>query len=337
MIAALSFCMADGLYYTACMAAGLDAALAAAKARETEALVELRRWVEINSYTRNVDGVNQVADRLAASFERLGMMLTRHAGNGVGDHLVWHTAAWERAPGDRVLLIGHHDTVFPPGAFEGWRRDGDRITGPGVLDMKGGLAVIWVALSALADTGQLASLPVAVITVGDEEIGSGDSRPILEQLARDASAALVFESGRAGDEIITRRKGVGSLTLVATGRAAHAGSNHKEGINAIRAAGRFVDAVEAMTDYASEVTVNVGMIRGGEARNTVPASAQCEIDIRFPTADAGRALVDQIHALADRIAHDTGTALAVTGGISRQPLERTDASVALSSAAPKPA
>src|SRR5687768_5514615 len=99
MIAAFSFCMAKGLYYTARMAAGLDAALAAAKTRDTEALVELRRWVEINSYTRNVDGVNEVADRLAASFDRLGMTLTRHAGNGVGDHLVWHTAAWEGARG----------------------------------------------------------------------------------------------------------------------------------------------------------------------------------------------------------------------------------------------
>ena len=109
---------------------------------------------------------------------------------GSGDHLVWTTPTWDRAqPAQRVVLIGHHDTVFPPGTFEVWEQTGDRVRGPGVLDMKGGLATIRTALAALADVGALASLPLALCSVADEETGSSDSRTLLEDLARGAGAA----------------------------------------------------------------------------------------------------------------------------------------------------
>jgi len=138
-----------------------------------------------------------------------------------GDHLIWRTPA----PGAPILLVGHHDTVFPPGHFEGWREADGKATGPGALDMKGGLSVIRGALAALEEVGVLAQLPIAVISVGDEETGSPSSTPHLKDLATGAACALVFESGRAGDAIITRRKGVGAMTVTARGKAAHAG-NH---------------------------------------------------------------------------------------------------------------
>jgi len=211
--------------------------------------------VEINSYTSNVEGVNRVGALLKDAFALPPLALTViPGGSEFGEHLIWRTAA----PGAPILLVGHHDTVFPPGHFEGWREEGNRATGPGALDMKGGLAVIRTALAALHDAGLLAKLPVMVVCVSDEEVGSPTSAEHLKSLAAGASCALVFESGRANDMIITRRKGVGAMTVIAHGKAAHAGNNHKDGANAIWALSKFVDAAQSHTNYEKGITVNVG-------------------------------------------------------------------------------
>ena len=290
----------------------------------------LERWVSINSFTGNVDGVNRMGDALEADLTPLGMSLDRRAGDRVGDHLVWRTAAWDgAAPGSRVVLVGHHDTVFPPGTFEGFRREGDRAMGPGVLDMKGGLLVARAALAGLAEVGALAGMPIALVSVGDEEIGSGDSRTLLEDVGRGARAALVFEAGRADDSIVTRRKGTGGVRVVAKGRAAHAGNAHAEGVSAIWALARLIDRMQRLTDYDRGVTVNVGVITGGEAKNTVPHTAECGVDIRFLRAPDGEALVTAMDRAAREIGEDSGVRFTLSGGVRRPPLERTDASAAL--------
>ncbi|HET6613077.1 MAG TPA: M20 family metallopeptidase [Kofleriaceae bacterium] len=308
----------------------LNRALDALHRRADEIVPRLRRWVERNSYSQDVDGVNAMGALLLEDFALAGLAASRRPGKDTGDHLAWRTPAWDGAsPDQRVLLVGHHDTVFPPGTFEAFEVRGDHLHGPGVLDMKGGLAVVWAALAALADTGALETLPVAMISVADEEIGSPDSRPFLEELAAGCRWALVFEGGRTGDEIITRRKGTGALEVTARGVAAHAGNCHAEGKNAIRALARFIDEVENLTDYDRGVTVNVGLVRGGEARNTVPAEASCGIDLRFITADSGRDVCAAADRLARKIAAETGCALHITGGIRRLPLSRSAASAAL--------
>ncbi len=307
----------------------LTAALEAAQQRQTELLPLLERWVRQNSFSGDVAAVNVLGDMLAEDFTLAGLTESRVAGDGVGDHLVWRTDAWEGSPGARVVLIGHHDTVFPPGTFDVWERDGDRLRGPGVLDMKGGLLVMRTALAALADVGALAALPLAMVCVGDEEIGSPDSRSLLESVARGAAAALVFEAGRASDLIITQRKGTGKVAVTATGKAAHAGNHHADGVNAIRAMARFVEAAEQLTDYDVGVTVNVGLISGGTSANTVPAEATCRIDFRFVRTPDGERLVTGLDHAARRVAAETGVAFELSGGIKRLPLERSDASVAL--------
>jgi glutamate carboxypeptidase len=266
---------------------------------------------------------------LAEDFSIDGLELERVAGNDVGDHLVFTTPAWRSGADPRLMLVGHHDTVFPPGTFEVWERDGDRLRGPGVLDMKGGLAVIKTALEALAEAGALESLPLAFISVGDEEIGSPDSRALLEKHASGARGALVFEAGRVSDQIITRRKGTGKMTVEVRGKAAHAGNHHADGINAIRALARFVDGAEALTDYERGVTVNVGVIEGGSAANTVPENARCLIDFRMIRRTDGESLVRSLDELAREIGAATGASFTLSGGIKRLPLERSDASVAL--------
>lgn len=307
----------------------LDRALQAAARRHDEMLPMLEPWVRTNSFSENIDGVNAMGELLARDFALDGLCLTRRAGRGVGDHLVWHTPAWARRPDARLLLVGHHDTVFPPGSFEVWERDGDRLRGPGVLDMKGGLMTIRTALAALADVGALADLPLAVVSVADEEIGSGDSCAMLQALCAGARGALVFEAGRAGDAIVTQRKGTGRVTVKAEGRAAHAGNHHADGINAIWALARLVERAQALTDYDGGTTVNVGVVRGGSSANTVPAAAECVIDFRFVHLSGGEAVVAGLARAAAEIARDTGATLSVDGGIRRPPLVRTGASVAL--------
>jgi glutamate carboxypeptidase len=154
-------------------------------AREAAMIDLTRRAVSINSYSANVPGVEAVGTLLAEAFALPSLQHDVIPGARYGAHQVWRT----QAPGAPILLIGHHDTVFPPGSFEGWSVSGERATGPGAFDMKGGLAVIWGALATLECLGVLARLPLAIVSVADEEVGSPESGPHLARIARGASAA----------------------------------------------------------------------------------------------------------------------------------------------------
>ncbi|MBL4634186.1 MAG: M20 family metallopeptidase [Kofleriaceae bacterium] len=290
----------------------------------------LKPWIECNSYSGNIEGVNAMGDLLVRDFSMDGLFATRQPGKQVGDHLIFRTPGWESAAAsDRLLLVGHHDTVFPPGTFDVFELAGDTLRGPGVLDMKGGLATVYLALKSFSSLGALSSIPLAFICVGDEEIGSPDSSELLLELARGIGGALVFEAGRAQDAVITRRKGTGALRVSVRGRAAHAGNHHKEGVNAICALAKLISGVERFTDYDKGVTVNVGIIEGGSARNTVPEHAECQIDFRLIHTEDGEELVQRVKALALEIAKATNTEITVEGGVRRGPLTRTDASAEL--------
>lgn len=288
---------------------------------------ELAELVNQNSFTDNVEGGRKVASMLRATFAIAGLAKKEIASTRYADHLVFSTRG--DAAKNPIALVGHFDTVFPPGTFEGFRRDGDLARGPGVLDMKGGLIVVAYALRAIAESvGLDAIAPVRLAIVADEEVGSPEGQKIIRDAIAGAKGALVFEAGRKGDAIITRRKGTGMLHAVATGKAAHAGNNHREGKNAIWAIARFIDRAQSLTDYARGVTVNAGIVSGGTSKNTVPDRAECQLDLRFETVADGEKLVSELRAAAD--AHGVeGVSIATDGGVARQPLERTDASVAL--------
>jgi glutamate carboxypeptidase len=286
----------------------------------------LAALVRENSFTANVEGGNRVGRILADLFSHPALACEVKPSASFADHLVFST----RASGKPIALVGHLDTVFPPGAFEGYWREGDLARGPGVLDMKGGLVVVGFALLALASVDALSKLPLCFVVVSDEEVGSPEGQTILRAVAGDAACGLVFEAGRVGDAIVTRRKGTAHLVATAKGRAAHAGNLHHEGVNAIWALARFVDRAQALTDYARGRTVNVGKIEGGHAHNTVADAAHAEVDLRFETAADGEELIDQLAteaAAAERSV--SGSRIELTGGIARKPLERSPASVAL--------
>lgn len=287
-----------------------------------EALATL---VNVNSFTDNVEGGRKVAALLAELFT--GLDATKVASSRYADHLVFKTKGKSgTAP---ISLVGHLDTVFPPGTFEGYSRDGDLARGPGVLDMKGGLVVVAYALKALKETAGFDALPpIHLVIVADEEVGSPEGQAVIRDAIGGSSACLVFEAGRKGDAIITRRKGTGSVNAIARGKAAHAGANHKDGANALWALARFVDRVQQLTDYDRGVTVNVGKVTGGQGKNTVPDLAEALVDIRFVTKADAEQLMSDIRKAAEESAVP-GTQIEIQGGIARLPLERTSASETL--------
>lgn len=297
-------------------------------ARIAEVSLLLQRWVDVNSFTGNVSGCNQVADLLCDAFAPLLPHVERRIGTGCGDHLAFASPAWFVPGVRRLLLIGHHDTVFPPGTFEGYRESEGRAFGPGVLDMKGGLSVIWAALSGLGPTCNLAELPVAVVSVSDEETGSVDSGRFLTEYARGSSAALVFEAGRVDDGIVVCRKGTGKISVDAKGRAAHAGNDLAAGRSAINALCELSLAVPSLVSHAG-VTANVGVFRGGTSANTVAEHASCDIDLRFVDSGDGHAWLDALAKLAAEIAARTDVALTISGGVRRWAMQPTAESEAL--------
>lgn len=284
----------------------------------------LRHLVMQNSFTGNPAGVNAVVEALEAELGRLGLAARRIPSRRFGDHLAFGTSA----PGAPVFLVGHADTVFPPGSFEGYESEGVIARGPGVLDMKGGLVVAIFALRALAEAGLLERIPLAGLVVSDEEVGSPESQPLFRERARGAQAALGLESGRAGDLIVTRRKGIASIDALAHGVEAHAGGDHEKGKNAIWALARFVDRAQSFTDYGRGLTVSVGRIEGGTTRNTVPGEARCEVDVRFVVTRDAEEMLSRLQGAA-REAAVGGTRIDVLEVNVRPALERTERSAAL--------
>ena len=283
----------------------------------------LQGLVEVSSWTGDKAGVDAAG---AVLCEAMVLPCERKLSERYGDHLVFHGA--RRASDQGAVLIGHIDTVFPRDSFSGYRSEGDAAYGPGVLDMKGGLVVVAFALRALANVGALDGIPLSVVVVSDEEVGSPDSTEHLRAVAQGARVALGFESGRPHDEIVTRRKGTGSFTALAHGTAAHAGNAHADGGNAIWSLARFVDAAQQLTDYDRGVTVNIGTIRGGIGKNTVPSHAEAEGDLRFSTREDESRVREALLDVAKSSARPR-TKLEVHWGPGRPPMERSAESVGL--------
>lgn len=307
-------------------------AIRAAIAGRAEIMVErIVSLAAVNSHTGNPEGGRKVGAALAGLFGALpGVSVRTIASERFADHLVIETDAAVKTSEGCVALVGHLDTVFPLGSFETVGRDGDILRGPGVLDMKGGLVVAWQAMHALAELGVLAKLPLRFVIVGEEEIGSPEGRPIIQRELAGASCALVFEAGRKEDKIITSRKGSGMASVVAHGKAAHAANGHAQGVNAIWAMARFVDRVQALTDYERGITINVGTIKGGEAKNTVPDRCEALLDVRFLTTADGEVLLERLRAIGAEVAATVPNArIDVAAELARAPLERTPANLAI--------
>lgn len=186
-----------------------------------------------------------------------------------------------------ALLLGHYDTVFPRGSgFSGFTRlSPDTARGPGVIDMKGGLIVMLFAIDALRELGFFNSQSIEVLIVSDEEIGSPTSRGYIEASARRCRHVLCFEPPIAKDVFAARRKGSARATIRVAGKSAHAGRHPENGANAIVAISDIVIRASKLANPVEGLSVNVGTITGGTARNQVPDLANCEFDLRYSTTE----------------------------------------------------
>ena len=190
------------------MTEAISEALAAATKGRADAMLEaIRELVEQTSHTANKAGGDAVASLLAARATSLGLAVARITSERFADHLVISTRAAASSAEGAIVFVGHHDTVFPQGTFEGFTRDAKLARGPGVLDMKGGIVVMLEAVRAIGLAGGLDRLKLRIVLVGDEEVGSPEGRAVIQTHCQGAAQALVFEAGRAADKIITSRKG----------------------------------------------------------------------------------------------------------------------------------
>ena len=264
-------------------------------------LTELEELVNIDCGSYTPQGVNAVVTHVEAELARLGADVQRiphHPAEGepqLGEMVVGKL----QGDGPKLLLIGHMDTVFGPGtaAARPFRRNGDRATGPGTSDMKGGLLAGLHAIGALRAAG--AKPAITFVANPDEEIGSPFSGHHIRALAAEHDAALILECARANGDIVSARKGVADLVIDFHGRAAHAGVEPEKGRNAILAAARAVEALHALNGRWEGVTVNAGVIAGGTRPNVIAAECRLEVDLRGPTAqtfDEARKAVDLIIA-----------------------------------------
>lgn len=285
---------------------------------EMEAL--LRRLVDIDSNSFDKAGTDAVGDAIAEVLAADGIAVERIRQSRFGD--VLRAEVPGRQANSYALMMGHRDTVFKTGtvATRGYSRDGDVAYGPGVADMKAGLVANIFALRAIHAAGGL-PFPVVALFTADEEIGSPEGRAEIETAARGARAVFNSEPGRVSGNVVTGRKGGGTFHITVKGRAAHSGANHKDGASAIEALARKIVRLHALTDYASGITTNVGVIKGGNTHNTVAPWAEAELDLRFVTFEQHARMVAEIEAIV-RAEDVPGTSAEVKQVSMFLPLER---------------
>ncbi|MGA7967128.1 MAG: M20 family metallopeptidase [Terriglobales bacterium] len=301
-------------------------------------VANIRELVEMESPSDDKAAVDRLAEVVAGKFAALGGAVRMHRAEKFGNHLQVDFAG--AAGGKPVLLLGHYDTVYPMGTLGSMpcRVRDDKLSGPGVLDMKSGIALMMSAIGALRDwraSVRSSRLPrsVTVLLVSDEEVGSDSSRAITESLAKKAAAVLVLEPsyGFAG-AVKTARKGVGDYAIKVTGKSSHAGLDFEKGVNAILELARQIERVSGFTDLKKGLTVNVGIVSGGSRTNVVPAEAVAQVDVRIARMKDAAGIDKKIRGLR---AFNRRCQLEISGGINRPPMERTAGVAALYAAAVK--
>jgi glutamate carboxypeptidase len=293
-------------------------ALAAWCESQTDWIVETAEALaRLESPSTDKAAVDRCGRELAARLEALGSRVEWLHRERAGDHV-----RAELGRGDRqVLLLGHFDTVWPIGQLARMpiRREEGRLHGPGLFDMKAGIALGMAAARALIERGGDPGRRIVMLWTTDEEIGSQTSRAAIEEEAGRSDAVFVLEPSLPGGAVKTSRKGCGEFEIVVSGVAAHAGIDPAKGASAIHEIARQVAAVERLQDPARGVSVNVGLISGGSRPNVVAEEARAVVDVRAPRMEDARRIESALAALAPV---DSRTRVVVRGGFDRPPLER---------------
>jgi glutamate carboxypeptidase len=279
-------------------------------------LALLETLVNTDGGSYDKEGVDRVGAHLRGFLEEQGVACETVQNERFGDALRATVANGATSGANSaILLMGHRDTVFPKGepTRRPFRIENGRAYGPGVCDMKAGLVMNAFVLAAFQRLGGAAA-PLVGLFTSDEEIGSPACRPLIEAVAKRARAVFNSEPGRAGNAVVTGRKGGVFMHLTITGKAAHSGANFQEGVSAIEELARKITALHALTDLDKGTTVNVGIVSGGQTVNTVAPWAKAEVDLRFVTPADREAAMAEIHRIvATSFVPGTAAELAISG------------------------
>lgn len=295
--------------------------------QQTEMIRFLEELVNTDSGSYDKAGIDKVAELLISRYTALGFVAEVLPDTNQGKHYrLIHRAAKQA----HIFIVAHLDTVFPQGtaARRPFTIKEDRAYGPGVIDMKASHVLVYYAMRALMETGCTAYKNVEILLNCDEELGSVNSRALIEQYAKNKSCALIMEPARANGAIVSARRGVGIYTLSIAGKASHAGIAPTEGISAIQELAYKIQALHALSRHDEGLSVNVGLISGGTSVNTVAPNACAEIDVRISSDEQGEEIDRLIKAVCRQPVLD-GIKLTLTGGINRPPMVKTAQSAAL--------
>jgi len=288
----------------------------------------IRRFVECESPSDNPAAVNRFVELVSDTVAPFAAVRT-HRGGSFGKHLACAMRLPGRKKSGRVLVLGHSDTVWSLGTLRAmpFRRVDGRLYGPGVYDMKAGIAFFLFAVRALRELDIPVSSHVLLQLNSDEEVGSESSRALTERHAKQSQAVLVLEpgTGRTG-KLKTARKGVGGFTVVVRGRASHAGLDYEAGASAVVELAHQITRIAGLSDLDRGITVNPGLISGGTRCNVVAAEASAEIDIRVRRQRDVIALEKKFRALRPI---DKRCSIEISGGLNRPPMERSAGTVRL--------
>ena len=304
---------------------GLSNIRALTEQRHQQVVEVISRLVQIETPSGDMQGNRAANDLLEGAARTIPSVssIERLASAECGEHLLIRAFCQGGKSQAATLILGHTDTVHPRGtlsAGRGLRRDGDRLYGPGIFDMKASCVMAIEALRCLTAAGFSPRRPVALLLTCDEEIGSATGRPLVEREARQAAQVLVLEPPAPGGCVKTARKGVGAWTVAAQGIAAHAGLNPEKGASAILELARQTERLHSLNDSAEGTNFNIGVIRGGTRSNVVAAQAEIEVDVRFSKMCEARRVENLMRTLEP---FDRRVSLSIKGGINRGPLERT--------------
>ena len=247
----------------------------------TEAILNLlTQLVNIESPSTNKAAVDRLGTFIQNELSRLGAAIIVDQQAAAGNNII---GRWNPSPsGNGILLLSHMDTVFDLGTLSSRpvRIADGRLHGPGAQDMKASIAMFLEAMRWLHEKNAMPNRPITALFTSDEETGSDHSRPLIEELAARSTLTLCLEPALPDGSLKTARKGTGDIEIVTRGKAAHAGSDHQKGRNAIEEMAHHILAVQKLTDYARGTTVSVGVVRGGTRTNVVPDYARAKVDFR---------------------------------------------------------
>jgi glutamate carboxypeptidase len=300
----------------------MDSILRYTRQKQKEIIALIAALVECESPSDHPPSVNRFVDLMAAHVRGIARIRT-YPSQEFGKHLRCEFTLPGTKKSGQILALGHSDTVWPLGTLAKmpFRESRGRLWGPGVFDMKAGMAFFIFAMRALRDLDVPVARKVVLQVNSDEEVHSSSSRPLTEEAARQSVAVLVLEPGTGLEgKLKTARKGVGDYTITVHGRAAHAGVDFTKGASAIVEMARQIERITAIARLERGVTVNAGVISGGTRSNVVAAECRAVIDVRAPRDRDRRYLERKFRALKP---FDRRCTIEVSGGIGRPPMERS--------------